>query len=1112
MEVYLMKSQVNRRRLIFAVCFVFLLGLLMGTNAPHLAGQSAALAQVSGVVADPSGGAIAGAQVTIKQVDQQLTRTTATDTTGHFTLPNLPVGPYELTATANGFKTYLQSGIVLQVGNSIDVKVTMALGSVSDSVSVTAAAGMVQTQENTISQVVDQARMVDLPLNGREATQLILLAGAANTTPPQDMVSNKTFYSSVTISVAGSQGNGVTYLLDGGSNMYSASRVNLPIPFPDALQEFSVETGASPARYGLNPGGVVNAVTKSGSNQWHGDLFEFLRNGDVNARNFFAPVHDSLKRNQFGGTVGSKIIRDKLFFFGGFQGTYNRSNPPQSVSYVPTQAVLGGDFSTIDGTGCVSGGTAKTILDPLSGQPFPNDQIPVSRFNQQALNLVKYLPAAQTPCGKVTYGIPVTGDEDQIVGRVDWVQSAKHTFYGRYFIDNYRNPDEFNGQDLLTTTVAGNLEQAQSFTLGDTYSLDATTVNLFHATFTRLRNNRGAPVNDINPTTLGVNSPEYFPNLLYATVTGYFAVGCGSCSPAHYDANAFHVADSVDFIRGRHQISIGAEIVRDQLNVLNGQTGNGDFTFNGQYASGKTTGDALAAFMLGTMSDYTQSGVQLYAERATSYGIYVQDSYRVTDHITINAGLRWDPTMAPYDAFGRGDNFYPDAYAAGKTSLVYTNAPAGLLFNGDPGVPRGLENNHLLNLSPRLGIVWDPTGTGKQTIRVSGGILRDREMLSYAGREFGLNPPYGESIDLGIGGNFSNPWAGYAGGSPFPIPSPIPKNVTFPADSQISAMPLNMSPMYTAQWNVSYQRQIKPNWLVSATYMGNKTTHIWTSEDINPGVYIAGSSANINLRRVLYLQNPTVGSFYSNIWMADQNANARYNGLLLSVQHRLSHGVTLLTNYTWSRCISDVDYGYSDGASYYENPYNRAADHGNCNFDVRQHTNTSLIMLSPVQGRAFAQRLLEGWQLSPIVSAQTGLPLNVTDGTDISQTGVGLDRPNLVLTDASLHSSNPLALLNPAAFKTQPPGTFGNLGRDAFTGPSSVNIDLALTRTLHFRERLSLEIRAEAFNVINHPNFIGTVALVGQTSMSLALNSSTFGQIQSANDPRILQFALKLHF
>jgi hypothetical protein len=229
--------------------------------------------------------------------------------------------------------------------------------------------------------------------------------------------------------------------------------------------------------------------------------------------------------------------------------------------------------------------------------------------------------------------------------------------------------------------------------------------------------------------------------------------------------------------------------------------------------------------------------------------------------------------------------------------------------------------------------------------------------------------------------------------------------------------------------------------------------------------------------------------------MSDQNANARYNGLLLSVQHRLSHGVTLLTNYTWSRCISDVDYGFSDGASEYENPYNRAADHGNCNFDVRQHTNTSLI-----------------WQLSPIISAQSGLPLNVTDGTDISQTGAGLDRPNLVLPSGYLHGSNPLAILNPAAFKTQAPGTFGNLGRDAFTGPASVNIDMALVRTLRLKERYSLEVRAEAFNVINHPNFIGTVSLVGQTSMSLALSSSTFGQIQGASDPRILQFAMKLHF
>jgi hypothetical protein len=263
---------------------------------------------------------------------------------------------------------------------------------------------------------------------------------------------------------------------------------------------------------------------------------------------------------------------------------------------------------------------------------------------------------------------------------------------------------------------------------------------------------------------------------------------------------------------------------------------------------------------------------------------------------------------------------------------------------------------------------------------------------------------------------------------------------------------------------------------------------------------------------VLYLRNPKNGSFYSTVAVGDEGANSWYNGLLLSVQHRLSHGVTLLSNYTWSHCISDVDYGYSIGNSQYENPYNRAADRGNCNFDVRHQTNTSLIVVSPAQGKGLAGRILKDWQVSTIFSAHKGLPVNVTDGTDISQTGEGLDRPNLVLPSGYLSSSNPLSLLNRAAFQTQAAGTFGNLGRDDFVGPAAVNVDCSLTRTFRLQERSRLEMRAEAFNVINHPNFVGAVALLGQTGMSLTLSSSTFGMIQSANDPRILQFALKLHF
>ncbi|MCC6391494.1 MAG: carboxypeptidase regulatory-like domain-containing protein [Bryobacterales bacterium] len=438
--------------------------------APRCQAQAVAIAQVSGVVTDPSGSAIPGALVTITETARGTARNVTTDAQGRYTLPNLPVGPYRLTVSAAGFKSYTQSGITLQVGNNVQIDVHMQLGAIAERVEVSAQASMVETRDNTVSQVIDEKRIVDLPLNGRQPTQLILLSGAALTTPGGDLRGSKNFYSSTTISVAGGQGNAVNYLLDGGDNNDSFTNVNLPMPFPDALQEFSVQTSSLPARFGLHPGAVVNAVTKSGTNEWHGSLFEFLRNGDVNARNFFGKTHDSLKRNQFGGTFGGRIIRDRLFFFGGYQKQYNRQDPPTSISYVPTQAVLGGDFGAIAGGGCVSGGKGRTLVDPTNGQPFANNQIPTSRFNPQSLNLIKYLPEAQNDCGQVTYGRPTTGDEDQVIGRVDWVQSSKHTLYGRYFFDDYRNPAFFDGKNLLTTTAAGNLERAQSLTLGDTFT------------------------------------------------------------------------------------------------------------------------------------------------------------------------------------------------------------------------------------------------------------------------------------------------------------------------------------------------------------------------------------------------------------------------------------------------------------------------------------------------------------------------------------------------------------------------------------------------------------------------------------------------------------------
>ncbi|MBS1854618.1 MAG: TonB-dependent receptor [Acidobacteria bacterium] len=1068
--------------------------------------QTVAIAQISGFVRDPSGGAVAGAQVRATQTATQLVRQTVTDPNGAYVLPALPVGPYSLEVRVSGFKTYIHSGIVLEVGNNIQINVGMQLGTVSESVKVSAQADMVQTSDNTISQVIDQRRIVDLPLNGRQPTQLILLAGAALTAPGGDTVSSKNFFSSTSISVAGGQANTLNYMLDGADNNDSFSNVNLPIPFPDALQEFSVDTGTLPGQYGLHPGGTVNAVTKSGTNSLHGDLFEFLRNGDVNARNFFGTTHDSLKRNQFGGTVGGPIVKDKLFFFGGFQGMFNRQEPPQTISYVPTPAVMNGDFSTIDGPGCVSGGKNISVLDPLGGTPFPNDQIPVNRFNPASVKLLKYLPQSQNGCGKVTYGIPQTGDEDQFVGRVDWNQSAKNFLFGRYFLDDYRNPALFDGSNILMTTRYGNLERAQSVALGDTYTFTPTLLNSFHATFTRRRDDRGAPPNDINPSALGINVPTPVANFFQTSVSGYFSTGCGICANAFFNTNTYQVADDVNLTRGRHQLAFGVDYLRNEFNSVNTWISNGSFGFNGQYASGKSMGDSLAAFMMGVMNDYTQSANLVNGTRGTSMSLYAQDSFRLRPNLTINLGLRWEPWFVPYDKYDHGNTFSAAAFNAGQRSSVFTNAPAGLLFYGDQGVPRGYEHSALGNFSPRIGIAWDPTGSGKQSIRVSGGILRDTEEMFYNER-LTTNAPYGTQVDVPFpflsGGTFSNPWAAYPGAVPFPLPSPLPSTYNFPNQGVYVSLPPNMKPTYTVQWSVSYQRQIAKDWMATATYIGNKTSHIWVGEDINPGLYIPGSTANTNLRRPLYLQNPVLGAAYSSITSSDQGLNSNYNGLVISLQHRFNQSFTLLTNYTWSHCLSYSDFSGELAGSAYSDPYNRGLDYGNCGFDLRHNWNTSLVAITPARGNGLAARLLGNWQFSPILTVHSGLPMNVTTGKDIAQTGLNNDRPNQVNAQAYAATGNPVDYLDRAAFANQLPGTYGSLGRNVLIAPGLVNFDLALSRLFHYRERWQLEARAEAFNAINHTNFNGPTT---------NLSNSKFGVITSAQDPRILQFALKLYF
>src|SRR5215471_9123798 len=1050
------------RRWSFASLFLLLASLALVRLPAN--GQAVAVAQVSGVVTDPTGAAIAGAQITMTETDKQTSRSTTSDASGFYVLPNLPVGPYRMEIKASGFKDYVQTGIVLVVNNNIQLNATLQVGSISEKVEVTAAAGLVETKENSVSTVIQQQAINDLPLNGRQATQLILSLGASAYGDAGD-TGSRTFYSATRISVAGGQSNGTAYLLDGGDNTDAMSNVNMPFPFPDALQEFSIETSAVSSRFGTHPGATVNVVTRSGSNEFHGDMFDYLRNGDLNARNFFAPIHDSLKRNQFGGTAGGKIITDKLFFFGGYQGTINRSNPPQMTTFIPTQAMLNGDFSSIAGPVCTSTASGRQLTNPLANNaPFPGNQIPMSMLNPIAVKIASsYLPiSAADQCGKITYGIPITGDEQQFIGRIDFVHTEKHSVYGRYFNDSYQNPATYDGKNLLTTTQPGNHEMAQSATIADNYTFGPGTLNSFHLTFTRRRDDRGPTDIPINPTLLGVNMYSAVPNFLLFSVTGAFSTFCGTCAPGHFNVNAYQVADDVDVIRGRHQMAFGFNLVRVQNNTISGFQENGNFTFNGS-----RTGLGLADFMLGVPNDFSQTNATPDDLRQWIMSFYAQDTIKVSPRFTLNAGIRWEPTFADPDKYGRGTSFSLPAFFAGQRSVVYPNAPAGLFFKGDAGIPDAMWNGHVANFAPRLGVVWNPHGDGRDTLRVGGGILYDVTETWFNERET-TNAPIGTNIDTPnpVGG-LSNPWQAYPGGNPFPQNG----KAFFPTAGVYVNMPIDPKPTYVANWNVTYQRQLSGGWMVSASYLGNKTTHLWSGNgEVNPAVYIPGNcvagqygltapgpcstTSNANFRRILYLANPTLGAGYASLNTSDDGAVAHYNGVLISLQHRFGHNYTFNANYTNSYCISDTDFGAALATPGNSQPFNRHADWGPCVFDTRHNFNLSVVATSALKGaNRWLNRLLSDWQAAPLFHASSGQPLNILVGKDNSLTLLNNDRPNQALADYS--APNPICnngttacvqFVNPAAFTANVPGTFGNLGHNALRGPHTVNFDLALSR------------------------------------------------------------------
>jgi hypothetical protein len=1067
-------------------------------------------AQVSGVVKDQTGAVLPGVEVSMTQTDTGLKRNAVTDETGSYNLTSLPVGPYRFEATLPGFRTYVQTGIVLQVNGNPVINVSLAVGQVAEQVEVQADAALVETRSTGVGQVIDNTRVLELPLNGRQAVELIILSGAAIAGGAQATNRN---YPTQSISVAGGLNNGLAYVLDGGTHNDPFNNLNLPLPFPDALQEFKVETSAVPAQYGQHSAGAINAITKSGTNSFHGDVFEFVRNGVFNAKDPFALKRDNLKRNQFGGVLGGPIIQNKLFFFGGYQGTYERSAPTDQRSFIPTAAMVAGDFTAVTSPACVSGGRQITLRSP-----FVNNRIDSSLISVPALNMVKRLPATTDPCGEVRYARRTNSDERVMVGKVDYTWSEKHSLFGRFESAHLLQPTNYDGENLLTSTEADYTRRADSFVLGDTYLIGANTVSSFRGTLLRTVNVKTF-ADLFTLTDLGVKNIYYGPGLTKIpgiSVANAFAIHSDPGMPGNTNSTVFQFSEDLSVIRGAHQIGLGANYIRSMMNNKKSSPARPRVTFDAS-----NTGLALADFMIGKPFTYGQGNLNSFYYRQSYLGAYIQDTWKASSKLTVNGGMRWEPFQAPTNKRGRY-LYYDKAWLdQGLKSTVYTNAPAGLLFPGDAAVPKSVSNSigpsHWGRFAPRLGLAWDVNGNGLMTVRAAYGIYTDYpHFYQYGG--YSDQPPWGYEVTLDSPGPFDDPWQGYPGGNPFPIS--LSSSIPFPRFGTYVTIPRDLRMPYINQWNLSLQRQVGADWLFAANYLGSSVIHNLINSEGNPAVFLGtapcsingvnystcSSTANTQQRRALILQNPAQGQFYGNIVIADDNGTRSYNALLLSVTRRRSKGVTVQGNYTWSHCIEDWGTTPQFQNSGQQIRERRRLNRGNCDQDRRHNVNMSTVYETPRFANTTLRLVGTGWKVSGILRLQSGGFLTILPGTDRALTGTGDQRADRVLSDPYTTDKSFSQYLNPAAFGQPALGTYGNLGRNTIRGPGLVRLDMGLTRTFQVRENHTIEFRVEAFNAPNH---------VIPADPNVTLNSVNFGKIQTfraGNTPRVMQLALKYVF
>ncbi|MBM3735383.1 MAG: hypothetical protein FJW39_06295 [Acidobacteria bacterium] len=1047
---------------------------------------------ITGTVADPAGAVVPNSTVTATNSATNARFTTASDENGVYWFRALPAGTYDLAATVSGFKKFETRGVRLQVNEIARVNVNLAIGETAETVSVTADVVTVDTTTATLKTVVDKKRIEDLPLNGRNPTQLMRLVAGVQLDTRADVTSGTTYPGAQGVSVNGSRGNSTNYILDGANNNDHYSNAANPMPNPDALQEFSVQTNNFSAEFGRNSGGIVNAITRSGTNDLHGVAFEYLRNKAVNAANFFNPitngrrVDDGLKRNQFGLTTGGPVWipklyngRDKSFFFFSYQGTRVRQAPADAAVVVPTAAQKRGDFSAL----------TRPLRDPFANAPYPGNQIPLSQYSPISRSIAdNHLPLPQSGT-TVSFQVPNRLNDDQTLIRGDHQLNSRHRLSGRFWKSWASTPAFLDPKNYLNS-VGGRRWFNHSTTVTDTHTVSPRVLNTVLFSY----NHTDGPVVRIFPekslAQLGVkmfndDRPQY-----HLTVNGYFQINTGDTN--NFFRDEYQVSDTARWTRGRHNMSFGGEYGRGIGDIVNNFRANGQFAWNGV---APFTSDALADFFVGKFASLSQGIGEYKKTRFNIVSFFFNDSMKVTRRLTFDLGVRWEPFFPYTDVDGK-----LAGWRAGAQSSRYINAPPGVLYPGDPGFPDGGYPTRWSNLGPRLGFAYDVFGDGKTALRGGYGIFFDRQNTLVTNGQANQGP-FGTVVS--VNGNnvnsFADPYAGAT--NPFPAPTNPPREVAFVRPHVATVYEEHMRNPYQQSWNLTIEREVTGGFVVCTAYAGSKGTRLLAQRELNPAIYAPGATtATTNQRRPL-------APLYANITLLEPTANSTFHSWQTTVEKRFSTGFSLLANYQLSKAIDDGSANKAGPGRI--NPFNQSFDKGLADFDHRHVFTASSLWRVPGKFDSTAAKfVLGGWNLSGILTLQSGYPFTVGSGVDNARTGTSGQRADLVgnpiLASGRSRGDRIAQWLNVSAFLPNALGTFGNQGRNMFSGPGIASTDLGLHKNFPIHaERVYAQFRFEVFNAFNRVNLTGPD---GNQS------SRTFMVTRTAYDPRILQFALRLNW